>query len=194
MACTACGSGRAARRPSDLVWRRKICANSGSGRTLASGTSRAGRGVVRVGGAGGVRGSNTPCGNISTSARRPCCGRPGAAVRGRCPGSSRIWREVRVGLGRQARGVAVEPDLARRVQIHQPRLQVVRMRRQDGVRQQPAAHVAPAARARASCQAPPTSAGRADRAARQRGRGSEHGNPAEDAQKGGAAWLRLLWR
>ncbi len=93
---------------------------------------------------------------------------------------------VRVGLGQQARAVAVEPDLARRVQIHQPRLQVVRMRRQDGVRQQPAAHVAPGRHGRGRLPRGQRLGGQGGRAARQRGRGGEHGGPAEDAQKGAA--------
>ena len=45
----------------------------------------------------------------------------------------------RIGLGQQARHVHAQHDGVRRVQVHQPRLQVVRVGCQQGVRQHPTA-------------------------------------------------------
>ncbi|MCU0928626.1 MAG: hypothetical protein MUE62_05380, partial [Burkholderiaceae bacterium] len=47
----------------------------------------------------------------------------------------------RVGLGQQALAVDAQHDLTRRAQVDEPRLQVVRVRREDRVGEHPAAQV-----------------------------------------------------
>jgi hypothetical protein len=87
----------------------------------------------------------------------------------------------RVGLGQQARQVAAQLDLAFAAQVHQPGLQVVRVRRQDRVRQHPASQVGLGARA-----GPGRQGGCRNSAVTcaQRGGGGQDGTAPEQADEG----------
>jgi hypothetical protein len=126
-----------------LVWRFRICANSGSFATAASGTRRiraTGRWSSRSG-AEGAFGEQRDLGALAALARRHVQQLDEGAV------AHHDLARVRVGLGQQALQVAAQQDLPRHAQVHHPGLQVVRMRRQDRVAQDPAAQVGLVARA-----------------------------------------------
>jgi hypothetical protein len=95
----------------------------------------------------------------------------------------------RVGLGQQARAVDEQRDLARRGQVHQPALQVVRMRREQRVRQGPAARIGFVARAAPGCNG---FVGQRIATARQTRDGGGDGAATREAKKGTALHDRLL--
>ena len=174
------GCGRHRRAPG----RRRCgwCGASGSARTAgpwprsASGTRR----MRATGRPSTCCGPKAPSGKSVISARWPRSRAARSSSSRKVPWLIMIWREYGSVSGSSRVAVAAQHDLARLAQVHQPGLQVVRMRRQDGVAQHPAAQVGLVARA--------LPGGHGLRrhgagAAADAGRGSHHHAPAGDANE-----------
>ena len=143
----AVGDGpQAQRRPARAAHRpRGWCGAAESGRTAGSGRDR---GIARAGGCAppaGVSsagGPNSPCGNSSMSARRPRRRAARSSSSRKVPWLIMIWRDSGSVCGSRRVRSQYSVISSGRLQVHPPGLQVVRMRRQDRVAQDPAAHVA----------------------------------------------------
>ena len=138
MACHACaGTGRCSSYRLRLVCRRRICANSGSCDRRIAVTSRM-RATGRWSSLSGPK---------CAFRKQLDLGAQAAFARGDVQQFEEgavahhdLPRE-RVSLGQQAGEIAAQQDLVRRAQIHEPGLQVVRVRRQNRVAEDPAARI-----------------------------------------------------